>query len=180
MSKRRRKHWKILWTYYKYFGIGDFVICFVFDISFVQFKSTVASVPAPTTWRATCNEECCCIRQRQKENKRQSTWRRYSANQRTYWMDRRPRVVLWVGRVEHRTANISCVKKTLLLSWLCLWWTRCRYDESIIRFRRFSLDDSIILRCVVNREICAGHSIEYHRDAELLCCAEVSTSSYTL
>ena len=38
-------------------------------------------------------------------------------------------------------------------------------------------DDSIILRCVVNREICAGHSIEYHRDAELLCCAEVSTSS---
>ena len=45
----------------------------------------------------------------------------------------------------------------------------------------FDLDvfpgDSIILRCVANREICAGHSIEHHRDAELLCCAGVSTSS---
>ena len=38
-------------------------------------------------------------------------------------------------------------------------------------------DDSIILRCVVNTEICAGRGSEYHRDSELLCCAEVSTSS---
>ena len=38
-------------------------------------------------------------------------------------------------------------------------------------------DDSIILRCVVNGEICVGRSSEYHCDAELLCCAEVSTSS---
>ena len=41
----------------------------MFDISFVQFDSTMASVPAPTTWRATYSEECCCISQRQKKTR---------------------------------------------------------------------------------------------------------------
>ena len=41
----------------------------MFDISFVQFESTIASVLAPTTWRATCNEECCCANQRQKKTR---------------------------------------------------------------------------------------------------------------
>ena len=41
----------------------------MFDISFVQFELTIAGVSAPTTWRATCSEECCCVNRRQKKTR---------------------------------------------------------------------------------------------------------------
>ena len=85
----------------------------MFDISFVQFESTVASVPAPTTWRATCSEVVAAA---------VSDERKHEAINSTTLFKEPTRILdgpvpscrTTVGRVEHRTANISCVKKTVL------------------------------------------------------------------
>ena len=86
----------------------------MFDISFVQFESTIASVPAPTTWRATCSEECCCISQRQK--KARDNQLGDVINEPTPILDgSAPSCRTAVGRVEHRAASISCVKNIIII-----------------------------------------------------------------
>ena len=86
----------------------------MFDISFVQFDSTIASVPAPTTWRAMCSEECCCASQRQKKTRDNQLGD--VINEPTPILDgSAPSCRTTVGRVEHRTANISCVKNTIII-----------------------------------------------------------------
>ena len=86
----------------------------MFDISFVQFDSTMASVPAPTTWRAMCSEECCCISQRQQKTRDNQLGD--VINDPTPILDgSAPSCRTVVGRVEHRTADISCAKKTIII-----------------------------------------------------------------
>ena len=86
----------------------------MFDISFVQFESTIASVPAPTTWRATCSEEYCCVSQRQKKTRNNQLGD--VIKEPTRILDgSAPSCRTTVGRVEHRAADISCVEEIVLL-----------------------------------------------------------------
>ena len=86
----------------------------MFDISFVQFESTIASVPAPTTWRAACSEVVAASASDKRKQETINSATLFSEPTRI--LDgSAPSCRTAVGRVEHRTASISCVKKTVLL-----------------------------------------------------------------
>ena len=86
----------------------------MFDISFVQFDSTTVSVPAPTTWRAACGE---VVAASDSDKRKQETINPATLfSEPTPILDgSAPSCRTTVGRVEHRTANISCVKKTIII-----------------------------------------------------------------
>ena len=86
----------------------------MFDISFVQFDSTIASVPAPTTWRAACSEVVAASASDKKKTRDNQLGD--VIKEPTRILDgSAPSCRTTVGRVEHRTASISCAKKIVLL-----------------------------------------------------------------
>ena len=122
----------------------------MFDISFVQFESTIASVLEPTTWRATCNEECCCIDQRQK--KARDNQLGDVINEPTPILDGSAPSRCTTGRTcrasncEHIMCEENCVIIVTVPDEPDDATTSPSFDLDVFP------DDSVILRCVVNME----------------------------
>ena len=122
----------------------------MFDISFVQFDSTIASVPAPTTWRATCNEECGCISRRKKKTR---------DNQLGDVIQRTNARIGWIGALVSyygRTCRASNCEHIMRENNFYYCDCACGELDDATTSPSFDLDvfpdDSIILRCVVNME----------------------------
>ena len=122
----------------------------MFDISFVQFDSTIASVPAPTTWRAMCSKECCCISQRQQKTRDNQLGD--VINEPTPILDGSAPSRCTTGRTCRASNCEHIMRENNFYYCDCA----CGELDDATTSPSFDLDvfpdDSIILRCVVNME----------------------------